>query len=483
MDPEFAAVYDACARQWDELRKDLKLLVPPARGFGRGRKKKKGKTKKEKGGGGEGMEIDGMEAKEEEDDDDDDLPPMPEEKAKSLIWLIFFGTRQRFFRSLYVAAKVPTVIKLAREAIEQGYAPVIGLQTTGESQIKTRASAAAERRMRGRGMGEEEVVEEEGGGEDWSGGRGRRDGFWCVGVCDLLGWGVRAIRERHLAWLDEFGPRLPPNPLDQLIEGLGGPSVVAELTGRQFRMKNGKYEHTATSQRTHEAERTAFQRGLKHAAVISEAASTGISLHSDRREPTAHKRRVHFCLELAWGADRVMQQLGRTHRTNAMTGPIYKFVITEKVGADTRFISTVARRLQSLGAICQGHEGAANKALDLREYNVESKHGQAAFAKLWEVEDPSPLFRRALLVMDDADLDEDSETKRFLNRCLAFELEIQQVLMDKFFELFNKVGLEGGREGRVGNLCAGLCAFPPPKNKYSGPYYPHVFPSPSPPSR
>ena len=235
-------------------------------------------------------------------------------------------------------------------------------------------------------------------------------------------------------------------------------------------MKNGKYEHTATSQRTHEAERTAFQRGLKQAAVISEAASTGISLHSDRREPTAHKRRVHFCLELAWGADRVMQQLGRTHRTNAMTGPIYKFVITEKVGADTRFISTVARRLQSLGAICQGHEGAANKALDLREYNVESKHGQAAFAKLWVVENPSPLFRRALLVMEDADLDENSVTKKFLNRCLAFELEIQQVLMDKFFDLFNKVGLEGGREGRVGNLRAGLCAFTPPKNKYSGPY-------------
>lgn len=154
MDPEFAAMYDACARQWDELRKDLKILVPP--GVIRRKKKKKGgKAKKEKGGGGgggEGMEIDGMdlEGEEEDDDDDSDVPPTPEEKAKSLIWLIFYATHQRFFRSLYVAAKVPTVIKLAREAIEQGYAPVIGLQTTGESQIKTRASAAADRRRRGR---------------------------------------------------------------------------------------------------------------------------------------------------------------------------------------------------------------------------------------------------------------------------------------------------------------------------------------------
>jgi hypothetical protein len=448
MDPEFAAVYDACARQWDELRKDLQLLVPSV-GLNRRKKKKKkkgGKDKKEN----DGMEVDGMgggDEEEEEDKDDDDVPPTPEEKAKAIIWLTFWGTHQRFFRSLYVAAKVPTVIKLAREAIEQGYAPVIGLQTTGESQIKTRASAAAERRRRGRERGEEEVVEEEWGVEELSMCRGQMERFLTVHMSDLLGKGVRAIRERHLRWLDEVGPRLPPNPLDQLIEGLGGPNVVAELTGRQFRMKNGKYEQTATSQKTHEAERTAFQRGLKQAAVISEAASTGISLHSDRREPTAHKRRVHFCLELAWGADRVLQQLGRTHRTNEQTGPIYKFVITEKVGGDTRFISTVARRLQSLGAICQGHEGAANKALDLREYNVESKHGQAAYAKLFDVQDPNPVFRRALLVMDDADLRRESETKKFLNRCLAFELEIQQVLMDKFFELFNKVGNEGGREG------------------------------------
>lgn len=277
--------------------------------------------------------------------------------------------------------------------------------------------------------------------------RGQMERFLTVHMNDLLGNGVRAIRERHLRWLDEFGPRLPPNPLDQLIEGLGGPTVVAELTGRQFRMKNGKYEQTAASQKTHEGERTAFQRGKKHAAVISEAASTGISLHSDRREPTAHKRRVHFCLELAWGADRVLQQLGRTHRTNEQTGPIYKFVITEKVGGDTRFISTVARRLQSLGAICQGHEGAANKALDLREYNVESKHGQDAFEKLFDLQDPNPLLQRALGVMEAADLKPHNETKKFLNRCLAFELDIQQVLMDKFFELFNKVGKEGGGEG------------------------------------
>lgn len=107
-------------------------------------------------------------------------------------------------------------------------------------------------------------------------------------------------------------------------------------------------------------------------AIISEAASTGISLHADRKMPSRGKRRLHFCLELAWGADRVMQQLGRTHRSNQETGPVYKLMTSDRLGGDTRFVATVARRLQVQGAITQGHEGAANKSLDLRPFNVRA---------------------------------------------------------------------------------------------------------------
>lgn len=430
MDPNFAAVYDACARQWMELQQDLRLLVPCGPVW---RKRKKKRSEKQKR---RAMGLNGME--EADGEEEGRTAPTDEEKAKQMIWMLFWATQQRFFRSLYVAAKVPTVIALAQEAIANGYAPVIGLQTTGESQIRVERERTAERRKRAAGLGPVGVSEVQ-DIEELSQCRGQMDRFLTVHMSDALGPGTAEVRSRHLSWLDRMGPRLPPNPLDQLVEGLGGAEVVAELTGRQFRRKHGRYEQTATSQRLHEAERTAFQRGTKLAAVISEAASVGISLHSDRREPTAHKRRVHFCLELAWGADRVMQQLGRTHRTNAMTGPLYKFVVTEKVGADTRFISTVARRLQSLGAICHGHEGATTKTINLREYNVESKHGDEAYTRLWSVEDPSPRYRKALRILEAVALNRDDDTRKFLNRCLSFELEIQHVLMDKFFELFNKV--------------------------------------------
>lgn len=281
---------------------------------------------------------------------------------------------------------------------------------------------------------------------------------------------------------------LPISPLDDLIDQLGGPSKVAEMTGRRGRVvktdKQPKAHYEARECDSNSVdslnvqERNSFMNGTKKVAIISDAASTGISLHADLRAAN-QCRRIHVTIELPWSADKAVQQLGRSHRSNQTSGPIYKLVTTN-LGGERRFAAAVARRLQSLGALTKGDRRAATGA-DLTQFNFETPYGRSALRNMYqaitlqsicvgvslskvlsaakipekyEFTEFNSIARECLLSMGVADASfvvkdkEATDVGRFLNRILGLSVERQNVLFSYFSECLNASIEAAKREGR-----------------------------------
>merc|ERR1719233_2784651 len=291
------------------------------------------------------------------------------------------------------------------------------------------------------------------------------------------------MKEDLLRKIEALGSSLPANTLDHLIDELGGPSLVSEMTGRKGRVvmddKTGEFRYESRS--TDESvslemlnctEKERFMNGDKYVAIISEAASSGISLQADRRVKN-RKRRVHMTLELPWSADRAIQQFGRTHRSNQVSAPEYILLISDLAG-EHRFASIVAKRLESLGALTHG-DRRATESRDLSRFNIDNKYGRAAleatFKAIMGYEQPivkPPSSYKGDFFKDIADglvgvglitqsednpgvltLDKGyNEMSKFLNRILGMHVEKQNLLFKYFSDTLAAIISQAKRAGR-----------------------------------
>ncbi|WP_245316663.1 strawberry notch C-terminal domain-containing protein, partial [Bradyrhizobium manausense] len=241
---------------------------------------------------------------------------------------------------------------------------------------------------------------------------------------------------------------LPPVPgaLDQIVQRFGT-DLVAEVTGRSRRVvRRGDrlaVENRAASANL--AEAAAFTDDLKRVLVFSDAGGTGRSYHA---ELSARNRRlrVHYLLEPGWKADAAIQGLGRTNRTNQAQPPLFRPIATD-VKAEKRFLSTIARRLDTLGAITRGQRQTGGQGLFRPEDNLESHYARDALRQLYlllvrgKVEGCSlQMFQDAtgLKLTDENGIkDELPPITTFLNRLLALTINLQGILFTAFEQLLN----------------------------------------------
>uniref|UniRef100_A0A8C9IEQ5 Protein strawberry notch homolog 2 n=1 Tax=Piliocolobus tephrosceles TaxID=591936 RepID=A0A8C9IEQ5_9PRIM len=413
------------------------------------------------------------------------------ESRKSL-WGQFWSAHQRFFKYLCIAAKVRRLVELAREELARDKCVVIGLQSTGEARTREVLGendghldcfvSAAEgvflsliqkhfpstKRKRDRGVGS------------------KRKRPLCLPQRDPHGPGVlervERLKQDLLDKVRRLGRELPVNTLDELIDQLGGPQRVAEMTGRKGRVVSRPDGTVAFESRAEQGlsidhvnlrEKQRFMSGEKLVAIISEASSSGVSLQADRRVQN-QRRRVHMTLELPWSADRAIQQFGRTHRSNQVSAPEYVFLISELAG-ERRFASIVAKRLESLGALTHG-DRRATESRDLSKYNFENKYGTRALhcvltTILSQTENKVPVpqgypggvstffrdMKQGLLSVGIGgresrngclDVEKDCSITKFLNRILGLEVYKQNALFQYFSDTFDHLIEMDKREGK-----------------------------------
>ncbi|WP_210359005.1 strawberry notch-like NTP hydrolase domain-containing protein [Sphingomonas beigongshangi] len=367
----------------------------------------------------------------------------------------FESTKQRFFGQVLLSMKLPTVIAAVREHLANGQSVVLQLVTTAESILDRRLGALSpderaeleidlspreymidylERAFPTRQM---RVFADDTGAQR------------SVPMEDDAGNPVyNPEAEAARAQLIEQLCALPPitSALDGLIEQFGHENV-AEVTGRTKRlvsMEDGRQKLETRSTRTSQAEAAAFMQGRKRILIFSDAGGTGRSYHASRDVPN-QEQRVHLLLEPGWRADRAIQGLGRTHRTHQASTPLFRPVTTDCKG-ELRFTSTIARRLDSLGALTRGQRQTGGQNLFDPADNLESEYACAALVswfhllvggKLTSVSQ-SEFERRTGLELCDKDgvmKDEHPPIQRWLNRILALPIALQNKIFDEFLSL------------------------------------------------
>ncbi|ATQ69075.1 MULTISPECIES: strawberry notch family protein [Methylosinus] len=375
-------------------------------------------------------------------------------QAKSAARSAFESAKQRFFGHLLTSMKTPTLIRSIDRDLGEGHAVVVQIVSTGEALMERRLAEIPTEEwndVRVDITPREYVLDYLAHSfpvqlyEPFTDSEGNlssrpvfRDGQ------PVESREAVARRDRLIEQLASLPP--VPGALDQIVQRFGA-DMVAEVTGRSRRIvrKGDRLVVESRAGSANLAETAAFMDDQKRILVFSDAGGTGRSYHAELSARN-HRLRVHYLLEPGWKADAAIQGLGRTNRTNQAQPPLFRPIATD-VKAEKRFLSTIARRLDTLGAITRGQRQTGGQGLFRPEDNLESRYACDALRQLYLLLVRGKIDGCSLQTFEEAtglSLTDSNGIKddlppitTFLNRLLALTIELQGVLFTAFEQLLN----------------------------------------------
>jgi hypothetical protein len=380
-------------------------------------------------------------------------------QAKSAARSAFESAKQRFFGHLLTSMKTPTLITSIEADLAAGHAAVVQIVSTGEALMERRLSEIPTEEwndIRVDITPREYVLDYLAHSfpvqlyEPFTDSEGNLSSRPVVRNGQPVE--CREAARMRDALIEKLAS-LPPVPgaLDQIVQRFGT-DLVAEVTGRSRRIVRkgeGPAARLVVESRAGSAnlaETAAFMDDQKRILIFSDAGGTGRSYHADLGAKN-QRLRVHYLLEPGWKADAAIQGLGRTNRTNQAQPPLFRPVATD-VKAEKRFLSTIARRLDTLGAITRGQRQTGGQGLFRPEDNLESPYARDALRQLYRRIYRGDVTGCSLGDFEDAtglSLTDDNGLKdglppitTFLNRLLALTIEMQAVLFSAFEDLLDQ---------------------------------------------
>ena len=392
--------------------------------------------------------------------------------VKSSLMSIFESTKQRFFNHLLQGLKAPTLISSIKADIEDGWSPVVQIVSTGEALLKRRLESLMPGDELTKGMFtpreyvlgylhsafpiyQHQLVEQEDGSVK------------AVQIRDANGQYIisrEALALREEATQEIMAGAPIPSVLDQILWEFGE-DAVSEVTGRSQRVvktNDGRLKVQRRSASSNSVETKQFMDGQKSILIFSDAGGTGRSYQAGANVLN-QKRRRHYLVEPGWRADNAIQGLGRTHRAAQVSAPFFR-VCTTNVHGEKRFTSTIARRLDTLGALTKGQRETGTQGLFRDEDNLESPIARSSlrmfFYNMFDgtlnsttLEEFTEWTALKLVGSDGLISDNLPPIQRFLNRVLALPIAMQNIIFAEFMEF---ISIATNKARQNGTLDIGL---------------------------